>query len=292
MALQPEQEEMKRTGPSLTARGVAMSRAAHQLLDRPVVMEDPIAVPIIGQEDADRIALGGRFFDNEAARGLRAFVVARARFAEAELEAAVKRGVGQFVVLGAGLDTFAYRNPYKATQLRVFEVDHPNTQAWKRERLAEAGVEAPPSVRYVACDFEHQDLATELRAAGFRRDAPAFFSWLGVSMYLEHEVVMDMMTFFRSLPAGSGVVFDYLAPVESVGFLWQVLIGMVTAQLAWMGEPWKSYFDPAELVAALEALHFAQVSDVGPKELNALYFPGRSDQLTAGGLQHMMTVRV
>ncbi|MEJ8849760.1 class I SAM-dependent methyltransferase [Variovorax rhizosphaerae] len=283
---------MKRTGPSLTARGVAASRAAHQLLDRPVVMDDPIAVPIIGREDADRIALGGRFFDNEAARALRAFVVARARFAETELQAAVERGVDQFVVLGAGLDTFAYRNPYKAAQLRVFEVDHPNTQAWKRERLAEAGIEAPAALRYVSCDFEHQDLATELGAAGFERDKPAFFSWLGVSMYLAHEVVMDMMRFFRSLPAGSGVVFDYLAPAESLGLVRQILMSMLTVQLAWMGEPWKSYFDPARFAESLEALDFAHVSDLGPNELNAMYFPDRPDQLMAGGLGHMMTVRV
>jgi len=283
---------MKRTGPSLTARGVAASRAAHQLLDRPVVMDDPIAVPIIGREDADRIALGGRIFDNAAARALRAFVVARARFAETELEAAVARGVGQFVVLGAGLDTFAYRNPYEAAQLRVFEVDHPNTQAWKRERLAEAGIEEPPALRYVSCDFEQQDLATELRAAGFRHDKAAFFSWLGVSMYLEEEVIMDMMRYFRSLPAGSGVVFDYLAPVESLSFLRQILMGALTTQLAWMGEPWKSYFDPAPLVEALQALDFAHVSDLGPDEMNALYFPDRPDQLMAGGLGHMMTVRV
>ncbi|WP_218508163.1 class I SAM-dependent methyltransferase [Variovorax sp. dw_308] len=283
---------MKRTGPSLTARGVAASRAAHQLLDQPVVMDDPIAVPIIGREDADRIALGGRLLDNDAARALRAFVVARARFAEAELGAAIERGVGQFVVLGAGLDTFAYRNPYPAARLRVFEVDHPNTQAWKRERLAEAGIQEPSTLRYVSCDFEHQDLATELRAAGFERDKPAFFSWLGVSMYLEHEVVMDMMRFFRSLPAGSGVVFDYLAPVESVGFLRQILIGMMTVQLAWLGEPWKSYFDPAGLVEALRALDFSHVSDLGPSDLNAMYFPDRPEQLMAGGLGHMLTVRV
>jgi len=283
---------MKRTGPSLTARGVAASRAAHQLLDRPVVMDDPIAVPILGREDADRIALGGRLFDNEASRALRAFVVARAKYAEAELAAAVARGVGQFVVLGAGLDTFAYRNPYTAAQLRVFEVDHPNTQAWKRERLAEAGIAEPPTLRYVCCDFEHQDLATELRAAGFERGKPAFFSWLGVSMYLEHEVVMDMMRFFRSLPAGSGVVFDYLAPIESVSFLRQALIRMLTVQLAWMGEPWKSCFDPAAFVESLEALDFSHVSDLGPAELNAMYFPDRPDQLMAGGLGHMMTVRV
>jgi methyltransferase (TIGR00027 family) len=283
---------MDRNGPSLTARGVAVSRAAHQLLDRPTVMDDPIAMEIIGRKDADGVRLGARLLDSEPARALRAFVVARAKFAETELEAAVARGVGQFVVLGAGLDTFAYRNPYDASQLRVFEVDHPKTQAWKRERLDEAGIDIPPTLTFVACDFECQDLPTQLQAAGFRLDEPAFFSWLGVSMYLEPPVVMELMKFIRSLPDGSGVVFDYLAPISSLGLVRQLMITAMTVQLAWMGEPWKSYFDPLRLLEDLEALGFAEVSDLGPELLNKRYFPQRPDQQLAGGLAHMMTVRV
>src|SRR5580704_7666128 len=170
--------------PSRTALGVARRRAAHQLLDRPLVFDDPLALRIIGS--AERAALerrAGQPFppnpdEHPAARLLRAFVVARSRCAEDLLAAGADSGIRQYVVLGAGLDTFAYRNPH--ARVHVFEVDYPATQAWKRECLAEAQIavpDGPAGATFVAVDFEEQRLDEELEAAGFRHDEPAIFAW-------------------------------------------------------------------------------------------------------------------
>ena len=141
---------------------------------------------------------------------MRAFMAVRARFAEDELALAVRRGVAQFVILGAGLDTFAYRNPFP--NLRVFEVDHPATQEWKRQRLHAENIAIPDSVTYAPVDFNSQTLADGLRAANFQADKPAFFSWLGVTMYLENQTVLDTLRFIHSMSPENGIVFDYTVP--------------------------------------------------------------------------------
>src|SRR6266700_3785502 len=158
---------------SKTALRVAIRRAAHQLADPPPVLDDPIAVRLIGPgytRDLDRAM-------EKVARDFRAFMAARSRYVEDGLAEAVAEGVTQYVVLGAGLDTFAYRNPLPS--LRVFEVDFPATQAWKRELLARAGIAIPESLTFVALDFEHQALADGLTGAGFKEYMVAYFGWLG-----------------------------------------------------------------------------------------------------------------
>ena len=166
--------------PSLTAWSVARRRAAHQVIDEaPRVLDDPLALRITGGEWRARAGEPETF-----SRSLRSLVVARSRYSEDELGRAVAAGVSQCVVLGAGLDTFAYRNPYAG--LRVFEVDHPATQEWKQELLARAGITVPDSVTYVPVDFERESLAERLRAAGLGSEA-TFFSWLGVTPYLSRE---------------------------------------------------------------------------------------------------------
>src|SRR5271165_4327165 len=162
---------------SRTARRVAIRRAAHQLLDQPRVFDDPLALLIIGAETAQDLRTNPK--EHHAfSRAFRAFMAARSRYAEDELARAVAYGVRQYVVLGAGLDTFAYRNPHPG--LRAFEVDHPATQAWKREQLQAAGIAIPAGLTFVPIDFERQTLADGLARAGFDNGATAFFSWLGV----------------------------------------------------------------------------------------------------------------
>lgn len=136
---------MKQGRFSRTAHKVAIRRAAHQLFDQPKVLDDPLAVPIIGAEAAEKLCASPREGKPPFARAFRAFMVARSRYAEDQLAKAVEQDVAQYVVLGAGLDTFAYRNP-DSTNLRVFEVDHPATQAWKLERLQAAGIAIPQSL--------------------------------------------------------------------------------------------------------------------------------------------------
>jgi methyltransferase (TIGR00027 family) len=162
---------------SRTAHRVAIRRAAHQLFDQPRVLEDPLALAIVGTEAAEKLRSSQKEAESSIPRAFRAFMAARSRYAEDQLAKAVAQGVRQYVVLGAGLDTFAYRSPY--SNLRVFEVDHPATQAWKRERLQNAGIEVPQSLVFVPVDFERQQLAAELEQSGFETRLPAFFSWLG-----------------------------------------------------------------------------------------------------------------
>src|ERR1035437_4547389 len=163
---------------SKTALGVAIGRAAHQLVDVPPVLDDPIAVGLVGSGYRGKMGRASHM----VGRDLRAFVAARSRYVENQLAEAVARGVRQYVVLGAGLDTFAYRNPF--AELRVFEVDFPATQEWKREMLAEAQIPLPSNLTFVPLDFEHKTLGDGLAEAGFDDGAAAFFGWLGVVPYL------------------------------------------------------------------------------------------------------------
>jgi methyltransferase (TIGR00027 family) len=268
--------------PSLTAERVALSRAAHQLLDAPRVLEDPLALRISGAHDADILARRTAFAAAPA-RHLRAFLVARSRLAEEALAQAIGRGVRQYVVLGAGLDTFACRNPYPAALLRVFEVDHPATQAWKRERLLAAGIEEPASLTFVPIDFETQNLAARLCEAGFRAGEPAFVSWLGVTMYLSRAAVLETLSYAAGLAAGSAIVFDYALPPASLGPGRRALYRMRLTRVAAAGEPWRTFFEPEALAALLSGLGFASIQDSGAAELNARFFAQRTDGLAVAG---------
>jgi methyltransferase (TIGR00027 family) len=260
---------------SRTAQGVAVMRAAHQLLDAPLVFEDPLALRVIGAETADALRADPQAFDTN--RGLRAFLALRSRYAEDALAAAVARGVRQYVVLGAGLDTSAFRIPHAG--LRIFEVDHPATQAWKRERLIEGGIAVPASVRFVPVDFETQSLAQELRRAGLRADEPAYFSWLGVVVYLTRPAINGTLQYIASLAPGSEVVFDYSVPAHLLTLAQRSARAVRALRVMEMGEPWLTYYDPADLAAALHAIGYTSVYDLEPAAANARYFAQREDGL-------------
>lgn len=279
-----------RERPSLTAYRVALSRAAHQLLDRPRILEDPVALAIVGERGVAEIRSAPLRFNFRLARYLRAFLVARSRVAEDALAAAVRDGVRQYVVLGAGLDTFAYRNPYPAAHLRVFEVDHPATQAWKRRQLEAGGIALPESLTFVAVDFESETLAARLAAAGFRADEPACFSWLGVTMYLTRAAVLATLGYVARVPSAR-IVFDYAVAPAALDVVRRMLARALLVRVAAAGEPWKSWFDPRELAFELAALGFRQLEDLGPRELNARFFNGRTDGLRVGGLGRAMSAR-
>jgi methyltransferase (TIGR00027 family) len=271
---------------------VAESRAAHQLLDAtPHVLEDPVAVQILGAQAAQTIRARRAAFETPPARFLRAFLVARSRLAEDTLAAAMSQGVRQYVILGAGLDTFAYRNPYPPAALSVFEVDHPATQEWKRALLVRAGIEPPPSLIRVPLDFERHTLGPALAAAGFDAATPACFSWLGVTMYLSREAVLTTLGYVAQLPRGSAVVFDYAIPPASVGPLRRAFYYTRLWRVAAAGEPWRSFFRPAELSAELSALGFSHREDLGPTELNGRFFAARSDQLRIEGPGRVVSAR-
>ena len=267
--------------PSSTANRVAMRRAAHQLLDNPRVFDDPFAVRLLSQEAQARLTERSPVIPEAAARYMRAFMVARARFAEDELARAVGRGASQFVVLGAGLDTFGYRNPYP--RLHVFEVDFPATQAWKRERLAAAAIAVPDSLTFAPVDFEKQTLREGLREGGFDPVKITFFSWLGVVMYLTHEAATSTLKFIAGTPPGGGVVFDYSVPRESLNFWQKLAFDRLTARVERAGEPFRLFFDPAKLAEWLREIGFRTLEDLNSDAINERFFAGRRDGLRVGG---------
>lgn len=288
---EPLPETAPGRAPKPSALRVATIRAAHQLLDRPLVFEDPLAVAILGPEEEAALRADPGRYNHPLLKSLRGSLVVRGRLAEDEWARSRARGVRQFVVLGAGLDTSAYRHGDDDGS-RVFEVDLPATQAWKRERLRAAGIAEPPTLTYVPLDFETVSLDDALRAAGLRRDEPAFFSWLGVTMYLEDEAVTGTLCSIASLAPGSGVVFDYAVRPELLPLRERLGVQLVAAKTAEHGEPWKSFFDPAELGVRLRALGFGEVEDHDAEELNARYLAGRADGLRKSGVTRIICARV
>jgi len=267
---------MEEARPSRTALRVALRRAAHQLYDaRPLVLDDPIAVPILGETYAEELRRTPMRPDRPFSVGLRAFLVARSRYAEDTLARAVAQGVTQYVLLGAGLDTFAHRNPYQ--QLRVFEVDHPATQQWKRELLEISGLPAPANLTYVPVDFERQSLSEQLHSAGFNPAVPTFFAWLGVVPYLTLAAFRSTINFIAAQSHGTGVVLDYSQPRSALPFLEKLAHDSLSARVQLAGEPFQLFFTPSEMASELTA--FRDMEDIGSFEINARYFANRSDNL-------------
>ena len=264
---------MKTGSASRTAYRVAMRRAAHQVLDRPCVLDDPTAIRLLGPH----FVLDREQEMSPYSRAFRAFMAARSRYAEDRLAEAVAGGVAQYVVLGAGLDTFAYRNPFPA--LRVFEVDFPSTQEDKRALLGQAGIEVPPSLRFVPLDFETKALGDGLGEAGFDEGASAFFGWLGVVPYLSCEAFRATLGTIGRLARGSGVCFDYaLSPAMLKPERLRVFEALA-ARVAAAGEPFRLFFTPQDLEREFRDAGFARVENVDSGQLNALYFDDRSDGL-------------
>lgn len=284
---------MKAGQPSRTAVRVALRRATHQLIDRPLVFEDALALRVLGAQWRAAIEADPHRFDRGwFARYLRAFLAARSRFAEEHLAAAFARGVRQYVLLGAGYDTSALRFGAAHPDLRAFEVDHPATQRVKRGRLAEGGVAPPPNVTFVPVDFERQKLPEALAAAGFDAGAPACFAWLGVTMYLTRPAFEQTVRFIAGLPAGSGVTFDYSVAPRLLNLPRRIAYELVALRLRMIGEPWILAFVPDELTRELNAMGFGRVENLSEAELNPRYFGGRNDGLRVAGTARIVYAEV
>jgi methyltransferase (TIGR00027 family) len=270
--------------PSHTARGAAAYRAIHQKLEGGAIFRDPFAARILDDETLARL---DEIAADPALRPMRLFIAARSRFSEDTLAACVARGVRQIVVLGAGLDTFSLRNPFAANGVRVFEVDHPATQDWKRERLTQAGLAIPASLTFASVDFERQALAAGLKAAGFEADRPAFFQWLGVVPYLTREAVAATLGFIAGVPE-SAVVFDYAEPLENYPDGRREHVMAVAARTASLGEPWLSLFDPAELSGMLRSKGFGTVEDLGLAEISDRFYGALKQGISIGPGAHVV----
>jgi methyltransferase (TIGR00027 family) len=266
--------------PSRTALSAAAHRAAHQL-DGAGLFADPLAIQMVGDSEA-------RKSHAEADPGMRMFIAARSRFAEDMLATSLSRGVAQLVVLGAGLDTYAYRGGERQ-KLSIFEVDHPATQMWKRERLAAVGISEPANLRFAPVDFENEAIAAGLARAGFDANQRTFYFWLGVTPYLTRAAIDAVWALIAHNSGGGEVVFDYAMPRATVPEQQRAAYDALTARVAALGEPFLTAFDPRTLPAQLCAAGFADVNDVTLGDLLARHFPDAPRSPSRAHIVHAMT---
>ena len=267
---------------SKTALGVAIRRAAHQLVDHPPILTDPIAMPLVGSGYPRHMERAM----HPVARAFRAFMAVRSRYAEDKLADASAEGVTQYVILGAGLDTFAYRNPFPL--LRVFEVDFPATQQWKRAMLGEARIVIPANLTFVPLDFEHQTLAEGLLAAGFNAKLPAFFAWLGVVPYLTLDAFRATSRAIAQLPIGTAVSFDYGLPPKTLSPVGRKAFDALAGRVAAAGEPFQLFFTPEQMELELRRAGFNRIEQLDFERINEIYFSNRADGLKLSAVKLAM----
>jgi methyltransferase (TIGR00027 family) len=261
---------MKPNEPSRTALMIAQQRAAHQVLDHGSILHDPFAMKILCDDEKDVLQFANA---HRLASIGRLFTAARSRIAEDALSRAVDKGIRQIVILGAGLDTFALRNPHGARQIRIYEVDHPATQAWKRQRLADAQIALPPWLIFVPVDFERDDVGDKLVAAGFQQNSPAFFTWLGVVPYLTEDAIGRTLDYMSSIQ-NSEVVFDYMEPPAASSEELRQLDTERTERLKKLDERSVSRFEPAGVAAILRSHGFSAVEDINFQEIASRFGRG------------------
>lgn len=267
-------------GSSSTAMRVAELRAAHLLVDgEPKIFSDPVVLRLLDAEVLDKIRANPDILRAPWLAGMRSHVLLRSRYTEDRLAKAVGSGVDQFVILGAGYDTFAYRQPEWGSRLKIFEVDHPASQRAKRERLAASGIVSPPNVEFVSLDFEHVSLRDGLAASRLDFRRPAFFSCLGVLVYLTEEAAYGVFRLVASFPESSEIVFTFSQPGSALDAAETARRAALASLADSMGEPWRTHFEREILIRRLEELGFREISVLDPAEAWVKYFQGRSDGL-------------
>lgn len=282
---------------SISARIAAFGRAYHATHAEPKIFDDFLADALFTEAEralfSENLARALQFFDPERAAectdqaaALAGFMraqsvpitLSRARYVEEALEEELERGVKQYVILGAGLDTFAFRRTELVEQLDVFEVDHPGTQNFKRRRIQEIGWREPARLHWVAVDFDRDDLASALAHASFDPGKLTLFSWLGVSYYLSREVIERTLRALAKLaPKNSMLIFDYLDADAFVPERAARRVRLMQEATRRSGELMQTGFDPAALAAELEASGWRLVQNASPADIQARYFEGRTD---------------
>jgi len=273
----------KGEGECLRARGGDRTSLTSDLDDEPKILDDPIAARLVRQE-----LEGHGLASCLIGRRLRAMFALRSRYAEDCLAESLSNGIGQHVLLGAGLDTFAYRQPEWARSLRIFEVDHPTTQSWKRERLAAAKIPIPANVTFVPVDFERISPGEGLTGGCLDFRVPTFFSSPGVSQYLTEEAWDLSLSLVLSLPSASEIVFSFVSTASTLSWQERALAAISAASARAHGEPWLSRYSPERFANKLSSMGFSKVFYFSSNEANARYFRGRRDGLRASKLEQMM----
>lgn len=262
---------MEKNKSSATSLGVASLRAVHQLLDgEPKLLYDPVILRLLGSAFEKQLRQNSGPFRSPASVGLRSHVLLRSRFAEDCLASAYLRGVRQYILLGAGLDTYSWRQASGLEDLRIFEMDHPATQEQKKQMLDRAGLKTPGNLFFTPIDFEHTTIAEALGTQPFDPDHPCFISWLGVMVYLSMEAIDAVFDWMISLPAGSEMVLTFTQKREH---------HPLSDRAAELGEPWQSFFTPEELKTMLISRGFSSVEILQPEEAGRKYYSGRTDDL-------------
>lgn len=278
---------MEPTQRSRTLELPAILRALHQTRDEePKILTDPIVSRLVDTKN-ERQWLKP-LLDHPFARQWRAGFALRARYAEDCLAEGVRRGVRQYVVLGAGLDTFAYRQPAWAKSLQVYETDFPGTQEWKRGQLKTANIVEPVNVTFVPLDFERTAIQDALRTTGFDFDAVTLCSWMGVTQYLTCDALDATLRFALSLPRTSEIVFSIIVPQRDILGIEAEALALAEKRAAEIGEPWLTRLDARELAAKLRAMGFSQVVHLLPEEADMRYFSNRRDGLRARRGEQLM----
>jgi methyltransferase (TIGR00027 family) len=265
--------------PSQTAMTAAAARAAHLLVDsEPRIFADSLAALLLGHEAETYLRYHREHGDHPLLAGTRAQATCRSRFTENQLALAAARGTAQYVILGAGLDSFACRSEL-AGRLRVFEVDHPATQQRKRALMAAAGLAEPPTLTWVPVDFETDELIAALTAAGLDPAAPAFVSWLGVTMYLTAEAIGATLASLSRLAPGSELVTDYMLTADLRDADGVAYADLVMPDSERRGEPWLSFFTPEQMTGLLTRHGFTGVRDVRQRDAVSAALWERTDLL-------------
>jgi methyltransferase (TIGR00027 family) len=285
---------MEASRPSGTAEAIALMRALHLVVDDdPKIFADPLAAAFLSPAQATALKTTPQIFQTPEMRSLRAVFVVRQRYAEDELAKAMARGVSQYVILGAGLDSFAYRRADLRQTLRVYEVDHPAMQQWKRQRLTELDIALPDNLTFIPIDFEVQTLVEGIAASPFKPHEPAFFSWLGVTQYLTTEAVLSTLQYVASSAApGSEIVFQIILSPSTLSAEDRAVVTVASQLAAQRGEPWLSFFEPTTLESQLRAMGFTEVLHFTPAEATVLYFQGRTDGLRLPNYFELIKARV
>lgn len=274
---------------SATATGVAVARSAHRSCDQPPwVLDDPFALQLAGPRWAEIQSASEAAFPETALRQSRASVVARSRYAEDRL---VSGGYRQYVILGAGLDSFAWRRADLIGWLRLFEVDHPASQAWKLGRIAELDLPVRDGHVFAPVDFETTPLCDGLTRAGLDWSQPAFFSWLGVIIYLTPEAITATLNTVSGCGTGSEIVLSYDAPDAFLDDTAREMVKIETRQVAATGEPYTTRMSPAQAETLIESAGLEVVEHLAPQALYDRYFAQRSDGLRPSTAERLIAAR-
>jgi methyltransferase (TIGR00027 family) len=265
---------------SNTALGALFMRGVHQLLDaKPLILDDPTALTLLGEDAVRQITNSWDHHQTLEARALRTHVVLRSRFAEDRLAEAVSQRITQYVILGAGFDTFAYRQPAWANALKIFEVDQPATQVQKRLRLERANITLPPNLFFAGIDFEHESLCNGLLKNGVSLTEPTFFSWLGVTMYLKKDAIDAVLQTIAQFLSESEIALTFIQPLDSLSSLERSFHFSLSKIVSRAGEPFVSFFTPAAIEEKLYQAGFKTVAFLSNEEAEKRYFHQRPNDL-------------